>query len=90
MLKASCHCGAVALAIDGTVPDHVTRCTCSFCSKRGSLWAYYEPSQVEVKTSTGDAIYRWQSRLVAHHFCKICGCGAFSDSPAFTSEGHPY
>ena len=25
--------------------------------------------------------------LVAHHFCARCGCGTYSDSPAFQRDG---
>ena len=87
MLKGSCHCGRVAFQIDGDLPVALTRCTCSFCSKRGHLIAYYEPSQLEVTVSTADAVYRWNTRLVSHHFCSHCGCGTFSDSPAFERDG---
>ena len=34
-----------------------------------------------------DAIYRWNTKLVAHHFCPECGCATFSDSPAFERDG---
>ena len=87
ILKGSCHCGQVAFQIKGEIPATLTRCTCSFCSKRGVLHAYYPPEQFELTTDTGDAIYRWQSRQVAHHFCATCGCGTFSDSPAFEPDG---
>ena len=67
--KGSCHCGQVAFEIEGEIPATLTRCTCSFCSKRGVLHAYYTPEQFHLTIKTGDAIYRWQSKLVAHHFC---------------------
>jgi hypothetical protein len=87
MLKGSCHCGSVAFEIDGDIPPTLTRCTCSFCSKRGHLYAYFEPSEFNATTIRGDAVYRWRSKLVAHHFCRDCGCGTFSDSPAFGRDG---
>jgi hypothetical protein len=37
-VKGSCHCGATQFTAQR--PATVTRCTCSFCSKRGVLWAY--------------------------------------------------
>ncbi|MBD2114137.1 MULTISPECIES: GFA family protein [Cyanophyceae] len=86
-IAGSCHCGKTAFRIEGEIPEQLTRCTCSFCSKRGALWAYYQPDQFQVVTPTDDAIYRWQSKLVAHHFCPTCGCGTFSDSPAFELDG---
>ena len=31
--------------------------------------------------------YRWNTQLVAHHFCPACGRGTFTDSPAFEADG---
>lgn len=86
-IKGSCHCGKIAFEIDGEIPEKLTSCTCSFCSKRGMLYAYYPPEKLRVTTDSGDAIYRWQSKKVAHHFCKECGCGVYSDSPDFKPDG---
>lgn len=87
-IAGSCHCGKTTFQIKGELPENLTQCTCSFCSKRGVLWAYYEPSQFQVTTSANDdATYRWHTKLVAHHFCPVCGCETFSDSPAFEPDG---
>lgn len=88
MLTGSCHCGAVAFEIDGDIPYQLTRCTCSFCAKRGALWAYFTPEHFRRTTShEAEATYRWSSRLVAHNFCPTCGCGTYTDSPAFEADG---
>ncbi len=87
-LKASCHCGKCTFEIDGELPAELTRCTCTFCSKRGHLFAYYEPRQLRVTKAESDAIYRWQTKMVAHHFCRECGCATYSDSPAFELNGN--
>jgi len=86
-LKASCHCGQCAFEIDGELPAQLTRCTCTLCSKRGHLFAYFEPHRVRVTKAEGDAIYRWQTKMVAHHFCRECGCATYSDSPDFKPDG---
>jgi hypothetical protein len=88
MIAGSCHCGKTAFEIDGEIPSRLTRCTCSFCAKRGTLYAYYEPAQFRLTTPTIDvATYRWQTKKVAHNFCATCGCGTFSDSPDFKPDG---
>ena len=88
MISGSCHCGQITFQINGKIPVTLTRCTCTFCSKRGVLHAYYEPSQFHLTSDSAcDAVYRWQTKLVAHHFCSACGCGTFSDSPAFEPDG---
>jgi hypothetical protein len=43
-IKGSCHCGHTQFEVSEQ-PSSVTRCTCSLCSKRGALWAYYTPAQ---------------------------------------------
>jgi len=87
-ITGSCHCGKTAFRIDGDIPSRLTRCTCSICAKRGVLYAYYEPARFHLTTpADGDAVYRWNSRLVASHFCPQCGCATFNDSPAFQPGG---
>ncbi|WP_367850114.1 GFA family protein [Rhodoferax sp. WC2427] len=88
LITGACHCGKTAFRIDGDLPVELTRCTCSFCAKRGALLAYYAPAQFHVITlPTDDATYRWNTLQVAHHFCPVCGCATFSDSPAFEPDG---
>jgi len=86
-LSGACHCGNVSFHVHGVLPEKLTRCTCSFCSKRGMLYAYYAPEQFELIKVSGDAVYRWQTKQVGHHFCKECGCSVYSDSPDFKPDG---
>ena len=87
-ITGSCHCGKTAFRMDAEIPAQLTRCTCSFCSKRGALLAYCAPDQFQLTALPAeDAVYRWQTRQVAHHFCIECGCATFSDSPAFEPDG---
>lgn len=86
-IAGSCHCGKIKFEIAGTIPAQLTRCTCTLCSKRGHLFAYYAPEDLKVIAESDDAIYRWQTKQVAHHFCSACGCGVYSDSPAFEPDG---
>ncbi|NNC16115.1 GFA family protein [Corallococcus exiguus] len=80
-LKGSCHCGATRFEV--TVhPKDVTRCNCTFCSKRGVLWAYYEPEQVTFTRRENVATYA-RNEPVAHHHCQQCGCGTWTDTPVW-------
>ena len=47
-IKGSCHCKGTEFEVS-RAPENVTRCTCS-SPKRGSLWAYYTPSQFTLTT----------------------------------------
>ncbi|PXA90622.1 aldehyde-activating protein [Caulobacter sp. D4A] len=88
MITGRCHCGETVFEIKGELPQALTRCTCTFCSRRGALHAYYEPKQVKVTAdAASDRVYRWNSKMVAHHFCGTCGCTTYSDSPDFQMDG---
>ena len=86
-LTGRCHCKRNGFEIAGELPERLTRCTCSFCSRRGQLHAYFRPDQFTATEAASDAIYRWQTKMVAHHFCSACGCSLYSDSPAFEPDG---
>lgn len=86
-ITGRCHCGNVAFHVEGEIPEKLTWCTCSFCSKRAALVAYYPPEDVSVTSATTDATYLWNTRLVKHHFCANCGVPVYSDSPDFQRDG---
>jgi len=54
-VKGSCHCGATQFTM-AKRPATVTRCTCSFCSKRGSFWAYQDNAEDFVLTTSRSRI----------------------------------
>lgn len=83
-IQGSCHCGATAFTIDAALPAQLTRCTCSFCAKRGALTAAFAPEQFKLsQPPSAEATYRWNTRTVLHHFCPQCGCATYTDSPAY-------
>jgi hypothetical protein len=87
-VKGSCHCGATQFEVS-EAPASVTRCTCSFCSKRGALWAYFTPEQFKLLTARDRvSTYQWRSYLIEHHHCAICGCGTYTETPGWV-EGKP-
>jgi len=86
-VQGSCHCGATQFTV-AKRPATVTRCTCSFCSKRGALWAYQDQEEDFVLTTARDRVstYQWGSYQIEHHRCAICGCGTWSRSPLWDRE----
>jgi hypothetical protein len=86
-ISGSCHCKATVFEVS-EAPANVTKCTCSFCSKRGALWAYYSPPQFSLLTSQALSTYSWGSKTIKHHFCGVCGCGTFTETPDW-STGEP-
>ena len=85
--SGSCHCGATRFELD-FAPKSVTNCNCTFCSKRGALWAYYTPDQVRFTALEQRATYS-RSGFNKHHFCTVCGCTTYSETPTWTLEGGP-
>ncbi len=84
-IRGSCHCKATQFTVE-RAPATVTRCTCSFCSKRGGLWAYYKPSEFRLVTARDRvATYQWGSYTGQHHHCPVCGCGTYSESPDWST-----
>ena len=81
-ILASCHCGAIKIEIS-EAPQTVTICSCSFCTKRGAIWAYYSPDQVKLSVDPqADTVYT-KNGMNKHHHCKVCGCGTFSQLPSW-------
>lgn len=84
-ITGSCHCGATKFEVDFT-PQTATRCNCSFCTKRGALWAYFEPDQFRLTTPIRNAAqYSPTTPENRHYFCSTCGCTTFSDNPDYSS-----
>jgi len=87
-LKGRCHCGATQFEVPHP-PKDVTRCTCSFCSRRGTLNAYYAVDEFKLTTARDRvSTYQWNTYIGQHHHCSICGCGTYSEFPDF-STGQP-
>lgn len=81
----SCHCGAHRFS--APAPETVTQCTCSICTKRGSLVAYYAHEAVELSlTPERLSAYEWGDRMMTFYHCAACGCSVYADSPAWTTN----
>jgi hypothetical protein len=63
-VTGSCHGRSTQFTVAS--PEAVTRCTCSFCSKRGALWAYLKNEEDFVLTTSRDGVstYQWGSYLI--------------------------
>lgn len=74
MIEGSCHCGLICLEIE-TAPTTVTDCNCSICRRYGTLWAYYSPSSVRVRSKGEEThTYMCNDHMLAFHRCPNCGC----------------
>ena len=85
--EGSCHCGRVAFDVEGDIGD-VIDCNCSLCRRRGGLLWFVPREALVLKTPEGDlSTYTFNRHHIRHHFCAVCGCATFSDSPAFEPDG---
>jgi len=72
-MKLTCHCENIQ--IEAPLPETVTCCNCSICSRYQALWAYYDPALVQIKTGTGgEQIYTWNDHEIEFVRCAECGC----------------
>jgi hypothetical protein len=71
MLTATCHCGAVKVEVPRK-PRRLTSCNCSICRRYGTLWAYYNASDVRVSGKTHG--YSWGDKSLRFARCASCGC----------------
>ena len=80
MLKGSCHCGAITLEVDSAgPPEQAMECNCSHCSRKGYLLWFVPREQVQVHGGEDQlGVYHFNKHVIAHHFCKQCGCAPFA------------
>lgn len=87
-VRGSCHCRATQFEVADD-PTSATRCTCTFCSKRGALWSYHTPDKFRLLTARDRvSTYQWGSYTIQHHHCAICGCGTWTETPSWI-DGKP-
>ncbi len=82
-LTLTCVCGAICIEVD-VVPESLFECNCTYCSKKGTLWGYYPPSQVRFVRSGSDVL--WQPKVNQHHFCATCGTTTHTVTPNWQRE----
>ena len=80
MLKGACHCGAVQIQVSRR-PRRLTSCNCSICRRYGTLWAYYDRSQVKITAPKGTTdSYSWGDKYLRFVRCATCGCVTYWES----------
>lgn len=84
-ITLSCHCGGTRIELP-RAPQSATQCTCTYCTKTGGLWAYYEVDELHVVGDAHGAVYSPTTPLSEHHFCTRCGCTTYGISPDYSLE----
>ncbi|CAM4189803.1 GFA family protein [Shewanella aquimarina] len=72
--KASCHCGAVELAL--SLPNGIQkprRCDCSICRRKGAIVVSVTLDGLSVvKGQEQLKLYQFNTHTAKHYFCGIC------------------
>lgn len=75
----SCHCGKVAIEVDGE-PDAVVACNCSMCRRRGSLLWFVSRDAMRMLTDDAAAgTYTFNKHAIEYRFCLACGIGPYAE-----------
>lgn len=75
--RGSCHCGAIAFAIDYPITE-LTTCDCSLCVIRNAMMAKVpEAALTLLRGEEALATYQWNTGRARHHFCRHCGTYVF-------------
>jgi hypothetical protein len=70
-VRGTCPCGGVTVTSPGR-PEFLKSCNCTLCFRLGTLWGYFDPSEVtvegETKAFVRDDIEVW----LQTNFCPAC------------------
>jgi hypothetical protein len=77
--RSSCHCGNVAIEVEGTI-DQAISCNCSICQRKGSLLWFVPKAHSKLLTDDANAAaYLFNKHLIRHRFCKTCGMHPYAE-----------
>ena len=87
LYKGSCHCGRIALEVEGELTGAL-ECNCSLCSRKGSLLWFVPRAKLRLLTSEeGIGTYTFNKHKIKHHFCPTCGIHPYAE--AVDPKGNP-
>ena len=79
--KGSCHCGQIALEIEGELTQAL-ECNCSMCFRRGSLLWFVPRDSLRLLTPEDRlSTYTFNKHVIQHHFCSRCGIHTHGEAP---------
>lgn len=77
--KGSCHCGRVALEVEGTI-ENAMACNCSICRRKGSLMWFVPWEMLQLLTPEEAAgTYTFNKHAIKHRFCPVCGIHPYGE-----------
>jgi hypothetical protein len=77
--NGSCHCGKVAIEVEGEL-NGAMACNCSMCSRKGSLLWFVPRDKLRVLTAEEEiATYTFNKHVIKHRFCPTCGIHPYGE-----------
>jgi hypothetical protein len=74
----SCHCGAIKFEVEAPEHIEVEDCNCSICRMTGFLHLIVPRTKFRLLSGSDMiSIYRFNTGVAEHKFCKICGVKPF-------------
>src|SRR5262245_30111322 len=78
MHEGGCHCGAIRYSATIDLAEPVITCNCSICQSKGLLLTFVPSEALTILKGADDiAEYRFNTRKIAHRFCRNCGVETF-------------
>jgi len=78
-LNGSCHCGAIAYAVEAD-PTQAMTCNCSICSRLGAVWVFAPKSKFKLAKGEGrQGDYQFNKHVLHHRFCPSCGIESYAE-----------
>lgn len=73
-----CQCKAVRYEVDIDLTEPILECNCSRCEAIGALLSFVPAQSFTLLSGEADLTdYRFNTKKIAHLFCKHCGVQAF-------------
>ena len=77
--KASCHCGRVAIEVEGELGGAVS-CNCSMCQRKGMLMWFVPRAALHLRTPESSShVYTFNKHVIKHRFCPNCGIHVYGE-----------
>lgn len=77
--SGGCHCGKVRYEVTLDLAEPAITCNCSMCGRSGTMLRFV-PAE-SFKLLSGSEVltdYRFNSKVINHQFCAVCGIKSFA------------
>ena len=77
--SGGCHCGKVRYEVTLDLSEPALTCNCSMCGRSGTMLRFVPAASFKL-LSGSDVLteYRFNSKVINHQFCSVCGIKSFA------------